>query len=39
MGLQSNLIVKESLSDLKKLQNKQRNIKSEKRILCLILIK
>lgn len=39
MGLQSTLVVKESLSELKKLQHKQRNIKSEKRILCLILIK
>lgn len=39
MGLQSNLLVKESLSELKKLQHKQRNIKSEKRILCLLLIK
>jgi len=39
MGLQSNLIVKESILDLRKLQNQQRNIKSAKRILCLILIK
>ena len=39
MGLQSNLVVKERLSELKKLQHKQRDIKSEKRILCLILIK
>lgn len=39
MGLQSNLQVKESLSELKKFQKQQRNIKSEKRILCLILLK
>ena len=39
MGLQSNLIIKESLSELKKLQREQVNIKSEKRILCLILLK
>jgi len=39
MGLQSNLIIKESLLELKKLQRQQRTIKSEKRILCLILLK
>ena len=36
MGLQANLTVNESLSELKALQKKQRNIKSEKRVLCLI---
>ncbi|HBS11299.1 MAG TPA: transposase [Flavobacteriaceae bacterium] len=39
MGLQSKLVIKESLSELRLLQSKQRNIKSEKRILCLILLK
>lgn len=33
------LVIQESLSDLKNLQRKQRNIKSEKRVLCLILLK
>ena len=33
------ILVKESLSELKILQSKQRNIKSEKRVLCLIHLK
>ena len=39
MGMKSTIKVSESLETLKKLQAKQRNIKSEKRILCLILLK
>lgn len=39
MGLQSNLVITESILELKELQKSQLNIKSEKRILCLILIK
>ena len=39
MGRQSKLVISESISELKLLQNKQPNIKSEKRILCLILLK
>ena len=38
MGMKSTIKVSESLETLKKLQAKQRNIKSEKRILCLILL-
>lgn len=39
MGMKSNIIVSESLEELKKLQVLQRNIKSEKRVLFLILLK
>ena len=39
MGRKSTIEVSESLETLKALQAKQRNIKSEKRILCLILLK
>ena len=39
MGMKSTIEVSERLETLKELQAKQRNIKSEKRILCLILLK
>ena len=39
MGKNSSLVIKESLSELKILQSQQWSIKSEKRVLCLILLK
>ncbi len=39
MGMKSTIEVSERLETLKELQAQQRNIKSEKRILCLILLK
>ena len=39
MGMKSNIEVSERLETLKELQAKQRNIKAEKRILCLNLLK
>ncbi len=39
MDMTSTIEVSERLETLKELQAKQRNIKSEKRILCLILLK
>ena len=39
MSMTSSIEVSERLETLKELQAKQRNIKSEKRILCLILLK
>jgi transposase len=39
MGKQSKIEIKESLSELQILQKKQKNLKSEKRIKCLILLK
>ncbi len=39
MGMKSTIEVSERLETLKELQANQRNIKSEKRILCLILLK
>ena len=39
MGMTSTIEVSEHLETLKELQAKQRNIKSGKRILCLILLK
>ncbi len=39
MGMKSTIKVSESLETLKKLQANQSNIKSEKRILCLMLLK
>ncbi len=39
MGMKSTIKILECLETLKELQAKQRNIKSEKRILCLILLK
>jgi len=39
MGIHSKLVIPESLEELKLLQSKQHSVKSEKRILCLILLK
>ncbi len=39
MGMTSTIEVSEHLETLKELQANQRNIKSEKHILCLILLK
>lgn len=39
MGIRSKIVIKETLSELRLHQSKQTTIKSEKRIMCLVLIK